>query len=227
MPKRLNPGLIVSCQALPDEPMYGEGVMAKFAEAALEGGAEGIRTSSVSDIASIAEKIHGALPIIGLIKRNYPDSEIYITPTLREVRELIESPCDVIALDVTGRPRPNGEKLEDLVAYLRKHTDQCLMADTATEEDALLADSLGFDYVSTTMRSYTPGTKGITIPDLAYLANLQKLSLKATLVAEGGIHDRPTLEKILALGYRYTVIGGAITRPKQITEYYHQAFLAK
>jgi N-acylglucosamine-6-phosphate 2-epimerase len=204
--------------------MHGRGVMAKFALAAYEGGASGIRTSSVSDIISIARKIGHKLPIIGLIKRDYKDSGVYITPTLREVKELIESPCDVIAMDVTSRKRPNGERLEDLVSYCRAHTKKLLMADTADAADCRLADRLGFDYISTTMRSYTEGTKGIAIPDLAYLSSLKDMGLKAELVAEGGIKDLDTLRQIVALGYEYVVIGGAITRPKGITEYYLSAF---
>lgn len=221
---KLKPGLIVSCQALPDEPLYGGDTMAKMAYAAYLGGAVGIRANGVHDINSIAKKIGHRLPIIGLIKKNYPDSEVYITPTLKEVRALLASDCDVIALDLTNRKRPENQKIEDLVAYIRSHSQKAIMADTADYADVKLADELGFDYISSTMRSYTSSTKGLAIPDLPYLKRIMGLGLKADLVCEGGIKDRPTLEKILALGYRYVVIGGAITRPLGITQYYGAAF---
>lgn len=225
MTQKLKKGLIVSCQALPNEPLFGGDTMEKMALAAELGGADGIRANGVKDINGIAKKLNHRLPIIGLIKVVYPDSSVYITPTLKEAKKLMKAHCDVIALDGTSRPRPQGEKLEDLVAYLRQHSTKPLMADCATEADVRRCDELGFDYISTTMRGYTEDTKGIAIPDLPFLKEIRSLSLQhASLVAEGGIKDYSELQQIVSFGYEYVVIGGAITRPLLITQHFKEAF---
>ncbi len=222
--RRLNPGLIVSCQALKDEPMYGGDTIPKFAYAALLGGANGIRANTIKDINAIAKKIDHKLPIIGIIKADYEDSSVYITPTLSEVRRLIKSECDVIALDATLRTRPNGERLEDLVRYCREHTDKPLMADIATIEEAENAERLGFDYISSTLRSYTEETKGIVIPDLKFTRDLLAKIKKSEVIFEGGISSPEQLKEILSTGVKYVVIGGAITRPMNITKRYKKEF---
>ena len=106
-------GLIVSCQAVKGEPLYGLHMMGHFARATVLGGAAGIRANYVEDINEITAKVD--VPVIGIIKAEYPDSEVYITPTLKEVKALLTTKCCVIALDATKRVRPNGEKLEDLI----------------------------------------------------------------------------------------------------------------
>ena len=110
---KLKGKLIVSCQALPDEPLHSSFIMARMALAAKQGGAAGIRAQSKEDIQAIRETVD--LPVIGIVKRNYEDSDIYITPTRKEVQELLECGCEIIALDATLRKRPNDENLEDLV----------------------------------------------------------------------------------------------------------------
>ena len=217
-------GLIVSCQALKNEPLYGGDTMPKMAEAAKRGGAVGIRANTVRDINAIHKHIRGALPIIGLIKQTYADAPVYITPTLKELKALIRSKCDVIAIDATLRPRPNGETLEELVAYARAHSDKALLADIATFDEAVNAEKLGFDYVSTTLRGYTEGTKGIDIPDLDFCRQLVDNIKQSVLVVEGGIHSFETLKNILDMGIDHIVIGGAITRPQQITGYFVDVF---
>ena len=213
-------GLIVSCQALKSEPLYGGDTIPKMAEAARLGGAIGIRANTVHDINAIYRHIRGQLPIIGLIKHDYADSPVYITATLKEVKALIRSKCDVIALDATLRPRPNGETLENLVKYVREHTDKPLLADIATYEEAVNAEKLGFEYISTTLRSYTEETKGIEIPDYEFCAQLTRTIKHSVIVAEGGIHSFEALQKLLDLGIDHIIIGGAITRPQQITGYF-------
>jgi N-acylglucosamine-6-phosphate 2-epimerase len=222
--RKLNPGLIVSCQALKGEPLYGGDTMAKMALAAYEGGAAGLRSNGVGDIAAIAKITQHALPIIGLIKQDYPSSSVYITPTLKEVQALIASECDVIALDATARKRPGNEDLKELVAYLRAHSDKPLMADIATLEEAEAADALGFDYISTTLRGYTEETRGVGIPDLAFFKTLKGHAFHALTVAEGGIRNYDMLKAVVDMGFAYVVMGGAITRPKLITAYYAEAF---
>ena len=108
--------LIVSCQALPDEPLHSSFIMGRMALAAMQGGASGIRAQSKEDILEIQKNVD--LPIIGIVKRNYPDSPIYITPTKKEIDALLETRSEISALDATDRGRPNGEKVEELVDYI-------------------------------------------------------------------------------------------------------------
>lgn len=217
-------GLIVSCQALPDEPLYGKDTMPKMALAAYLGGAVGIRANTVRDIDAIHAKLKGELPIIGLIKKVYDDSPVYITPTLKEVKSLIKSKCSVIALDATMRKRPGGVTLDFLVDYIRKNSDKAIMADIATYEEAVNAERLGFDLISTTLRSYTEETKGISIPDMEFCKRLYSDIKDSVIVAEGGIHTFNEVDEILNIGIDRIIIGGAITRPMEITKNYVKVF---
>ena len=104
--EQIKGGLIVSCQALSTEPLYDSYIMSKMAYAASLGGAVGIRANTVVDILAIRERV--SLPIIGIIKEVYPDSDVYITPTMKEVDALVEIGCEIIAVDATNRTRPGG-----------------------------------------------------------------------------------------------------------------------
>lgn len=213
----LNRGLIVSCQAVKGEPLYGLGIMGYFARAAVEGGAVGIRANYVGDIADIKKEVD--VPLIGIIKEVYDGSDVYITPTLKEVKALLTTECEVIALDCTKRVRPNGEKLEDLVAYIRHNApDVEIMADCSDFEEAEIAHRLGFDYIGSTMRGYTPYTQGVELPDIDFLTKLVKSFPDTKIIAEGGIWERAQLEKVCECGVYAVVIGSSITRPKDITQ---------
>lgn len=212
-------GLIVSCQALEDEPLHGSDTMAKMALAADQGGAVCIRANSVQDIAAIKKATK--LPIIGIIKRDYEDSEIYITPTLREVRELMEAGVDVIALDATGRQRPGGEKLEELVAFMKGH-GQKVMADISTIEEALYAESIGVSCISTTLSGYTPYSPQQIDPDFNLLQEAVR-RIRIPVIAEGRINTPEQAANSLKLGAHAVVVGSAITRPKLITERFADA----
>ena len=144
--------LIVSCQALPDEPLHSSFIMGRMALAAKQGGASGIRAQSVEDIKEIMTVVD--LPVIGIIKRNYDDSEIYITPTQKEVKELLETKCQMIAIDATNRKRPNDENMKDLLDLIHQG-GRLAMADISTYEEAVNAEKLGFDVISTTLCGYT------------------------------------------------------------------------
>ena len=134
-------GLIVSCQALENEPLHSSYIMGRMAYAAFLGGAVGIRANSKVDIESIKENV--SLPIIGILKRDYSDSEVFITATKKEIDELLQSGCEMIALDATLRPRPNGETLRELVTYVRKLSPQTkLMADISTVEEEFMRSRL-------------------------------------------------------------------------------------
>lgn len=138
--------------------------MAKMALAAQQGGAVGIRANSKEDIIAIKQEVK--LPVIGIIKQDYSDSDVFITATKREANLLLETGCEMIALDATLRKRPQGETLEELVSYIREKGPHVqLMADISTIEDAVNAEKLGFDCVSTTLYGYTNETKGCKLYD--------------------------------------------------------------
>ncbi|MDE7079597.1 MAG: N-acetylmannosamine-6-phosphate 2-epimerase [Clostridia bacterium] len=213
----LKRGLIVSCQAVKGEPLYGLGIMGYFARAAVAGGAVGIRANYVNDINDVKKEVD--VPVIGIIKATYEGSDVYITPTLKEVKDLLTTGCEVIALDCTKRKRPNGERLEDLVAYIRQNAPHVeIMADCSDFEEATMARELGFDYIGSTMRGYTPYTKGIEIPDIDFLTKLVKAFPNTKIIAEGGIWERGQLEEVCKCGVYAVVVGSSITRPKDITQ---------
>lgn len=221
--EQLQGGLIVSCQGLEYEPMHSSFIMGRFARAALEGGAVGIRANTVEDIREIKKNV--SLPIIGIIKRDYPDSEVYITPTMAEVDELMAEGVDILAIDATHRPRPNGLTLEEQVKQIRAKYHVLLMADTSDYEEAVEAERLGFDFIGTTMRSYTSYTAGIAIPDMAHLERLVH-TLHTPIIAEGGINEPKELRAVLDAGAFCAVVGGAITRPQNITRRFVDAIRA-
>lgn len=215
--------LVVSCQALENEPLHSAFIMARMALAAAEGGAAGIRANSVVDIKAIRQQV--ALPVIGLIKRDYPDSDVFITPTLREVEALMVAAPEMIALDATQRPRPGGETLAQLVAAIRARWPALLlMADIASVEEALIAEQLGFDCVGTTLYGYTPQTKGHTLPESDFaLLKAVLAAVAIPVIAEGNVDTPERAARCLALGAHAVVVGGAITRPQQITRRFTDA----
>lgn len=209
--------LIVSCQALKDEPLHSSFIMSKMALAAYQGGAKGIRANSKEDIIAIKKEV--SLPVIGIVKRDYADSDVYITATSKEVDELIESTCEVIAMDATIGKRPK-ESLEDLVAYAREHAPTIeLMADISTIEEAVTAEKLGFDYIGTTLHGYTAWTKGKKLFDneFAFLKDVLA-TVKTPVIAEGNVLTPEIFKHAMDLGVHAVVVGGAITRPQSITE---------
>lgn len=219
--RKIKGGLIVSCQALQTEPLHSSYIMARMAFAAKEGGAAGIRANTPEDIAEIRKQVD--LPIIGLYKAEYPDSEVYITPTMREIDALMEVRPDVIAMDATDRIRPDGMRLESFIERARaEYPDMLFMADCSCYEDALRAQELGFDLAGTTLRGYTPATKGIAIPDYEMLHQMTH-QLTIPIIAEGGIWEVDDLKKVFTEPVLAAVIGTAITRPREITRRFVQA----
>ena len=212
--------LIVSCQALEDEPLYSSFIMQRMAVAAMRGGAAGIRANSVSDILKIREEVN--LPIIGIIKRKYDDSDVMITPTVKEVDELMSITPDILAMDATDRKRPGGRNLEDFFLEVRKrYPEQLFMADCSTLEEGLRAADLGFDIVGTTLSGYTSYTRDVSLPNLTLMKELAKKAGKP-VIAEGGIWTPEQLRKVLDAGVWAAVIGTAITRPMDITKKFVQ-----
>ena len=205
--------LIVSCQALPDEPLHSSYIMGRMAYAAYVGGASGIRANTVADIKEIKNTVD--LPIIGIIKHQYGDNNVYITPTMTEIDALVAEGVDVIAIDGTKRERPDGRTLENLMKEVRaKYPDQLFMADISCAEEAVECERLGFDIVGTTLVGYTEYTKGND--PLTELAKVVA-AVKIPVIGEGNLDTPAKAKKALETGAYAVVVGGAITRPQQIT----------
>lgn len=211
-------GLVVSCQALKDEPLHSSFIMSKMAKAAEMGGAAGIRANSKKDILAIKKET--SLPTIGIVKRDYPDSSVYITATMIEIDELMETGCEMIALDATRQSRPGGQTLAEFVdAIRRKYGDITLMADTSTLEEARMAEKMGFDVVSTTLVGYTDNTRGQDILKKDHALLKRYLSqISVPVIAEGGVNTPEKMKACLDLGVHAVVVGSAITRPQLITQ---------
>lgn len=209
--------LIVSCQALPDEPLHSSFIMGRMAKAAKEGGACGIRANSREDIEEIKRNVE--LPIIGIVKKEYADSPVYITPTMREVDALVEAGADIIALDATGSRRPGGVLLDDFVEEIRnRYPGQPLMADCSTVEEVLHADRLGFDFLGTTLVGYTEQSAGKQIEENDFEIIRQILEkVNHPVIAEGNINTPQKARRVLEIGSYSVVVGSIITRPQVIT----------
>ena len=195
--------LVVSCQALPHEPMHSSFIMSRMAVAAMEGGAAGIRAQSACDINAIAEVC--PLPII----------EIYITPTMKEVEELLSTRAEIIALDATDRERPGGVLTKVLVDRIHGE-GRLAMADCSIFEECLAAQEMGFDIVSTTLSGYTAYSPKQEGPDFSLIRRCTE-ELSIPVIAEGRIHYPEDLKKAFEYGAFSAVVGGAITRPQEIT----------
>ena len=210
--------LIVSCQALPEEPLHSSFIMGRMALAAKEGGAAGIRANTKEDIAEIRKNVD--LPIIGIVKRDYPDCKVYITPTMKEIDELMEVMPEIIAIDATKDLRPNGVALDEFYAQIReKYPNQLLMADCSTYEEAKHADELGFDFIGTTLVGYTEQSKDMKIEqnDFELIKKIVK-NVKHNVSAEGNINTPEKVKRVMQLGVFSIVVGSAITRPQLITK---------
>lgn len=209
-------GLIVSCQALPGEPMYSEngGVMPLFATAAAQSGAVGIRANSVRDIKEIRAAV--PLPIIGLLKENYDGFEPYITPTLDGVEAVLSARANIVAFDATNRIHPHGVSTPDFIGQIRKAAPSAvLLADISTYDEAITAEKCGVDLVGTTLSGYTAASADSPVPNLNLVRRLAS-SLSIPVLAEGNISSPGLAVAAIDSGAHSVVVGGAITRPAQI-----------
>ena len=215
--------LIVSCQALPHEPLHSSFIMGRMALAAKEGGAFGIRANTKEDIAEIQAQVD--LPVIGIVKRDYEDSKVYITPTMKEVNELMEVRPDIIALDATHSLRPGGRTLDEFYREIRNsYPEQLLMADCSTVEEALFADQLGFDFIGTTLVGYTDHSRNLKIESNDFEIIRQIVAkVKHRVIAEGNINTPEKAKRVIELGAFSVVVGSSITRPQLITKSFAEA----
>lgn len=214
--EKIKGGLIVSCQALEHEPLHSSYIMQRMAVAAMRAGAAGIRANTVPDILKIREEVD--LPVIGIIKKEYADSDIYITPSIEEIDALADIGTDIIAMDSTDRKRPGGLALEELFFEARnKYPKQLFMADCSTMEEGLAAAEMGFDIIGTTLHGYTPYTQDAELPNYELMSQLAAQTGKP-VIAEGGIWTPEQLARALQSGVWAAVVGTAITRPYEITK---------
>lgn len=209
--------LIVSCQALAHEPLHGAQIMARMAAAAQQGGAAAIRANGPEDVRAIVAAVD--LPVIGLFKEDIPGYPVYITPTLAHAVQIGRAGAAVIAIDATARARPQPGTLAEFIDAIHSETGCLVLADISTEEEGIAAEAAGADMVSTTMSGYTETSPQQREPDLALVAALAR-RLRVPLLAEGRYRLPEQVAAALQAGALAVVVGGAITRPQEITRWF-------
>ena len=216
--------VIVSSQAMPDEPFYDENCMMAMMQSVIDGGAAGLRVAGKRDVINATTF---GVPVIGLTKPDrLPEnwrSVVYITPGIKEVKELIEAGADIIAFDGTSRPRPDSSRLGDLIQLIH-FAGRLAMADISTLEEGILCAQLGADIISTTLAGYTEHSGEATEePDFELLEKLVK-AIDKPVFLEGRVWYPEQVKKAFDLGAHSVVIGSAITRPHLITRRFVKGF---
>ncbi len=228
----LNPlrhNVIVSVQAEHGEPLSKPECILALSQTVVAGGAKGLRLANPENIRTVKEYLPD-IPVIGITKPNHPhpdpENHVYITPSLWAAESLCQAGADIVAMDATLRPRPNGEPLEEIVVCLRERfPDVLLMADIATQADADNAARLGFDVIGTTLSGYTAETLDKAKdqqPDFELLAILTN-TLSVPIILEGRIWEPGQVSRAFDLGAFSVVIGSAITRPHLLTRRFVEA----
>ena len=216
--------MIISCQSVEGEPLYVEekSIMHLMARAAKQAGTPAIRTSSIRDVIAIKEET--GLPVIGLVKVQYPGYEGFITPTMKEVDDLVAVGSDIVALDCTLRKRGDGSTVNEFIAQIReKYPDIILMADISNYAEGINAWKCGVDIVGTTMSGYTAYTSSVSDgPDYELMERLAR-DINIPVIGEGRIHYPDQAVKALQTGAWAIVVGGAITRPLEIAMRFQNA----
>jgi len=203
--------LIVSCQALEDEPLHGSHIMAKMAVAAKEGGAVAIRANSPEDVQAIRNAVD--LPIIGLYKHG--NSGVFITPSRHHAIEIVHAGADIIAIDATKQPRAADESVEAIIQAVHDK-NRLVLADVSTLEEAIAAQEAGADFAAPTLSGYTPYSPQLAGPDYALIYAMSQ-TLTIPIIAEGRIRTPEEAKLALDYGAVSVVVGSAITRPQLIT----------
>jgi N-acylglucosamine-6-phosphate 2-epimerase len=225
--KALRHKLVVSCQASRGEPLCAPEHIRALALTALAGGAAGLRLEGAENIRCVREAT--SVPIVGLTKSPaVADDErlhkVYITATFAEAAEIAKAGADVIAVDATARPRPDGLTLAQLIDRIHKELMKPVWADVATLDEGLAATAAGADVVSTTMSGYTAETytSPESGPDLDLLAALSR-QLSVPVILEGRVWYPDEVKRAFALGAYTVVVGSAITRPALVTQRFARA----
>ena len=139
---------------------------------------------------------------------------------MKEVDELMEVKPEIIAMDATSSARPEGKTLDEFFHEVKKkYPNQLFMADCSTVEEAVHADTLGFDFIGTTMVGYTKQSEGDKIEenDFEILRTIVS-KVKHKVIAEGNINTPEKAKRVLELGAYSVVVGSIITRPQLITK---------
>ena len=215
---RMAGGLIVSCQARADNPLYGPAFMAAIARAAEAGGAAGLRMNGPDDIRAACHIV--SIPIIGLFKRRCAQYAVEITPTFAEAAAIAAAGAAMIALDGTARTRPDGVSLGELITRIHNELGLLVMADCAALADGGAAEAAGADAVATTLSGYlNPAVPPPDEPDLDLVSALAG-RLGVPVIAEGRIRTPAQARAALDRGAYAVVVGTAITNPREITRWY-------
>lgn len=218
---RLKNKVVVSVQAMPNEPLYVENCMAAMMKSVIKGGAGGLRVAGIRDVKNA--KAMTNIPVIGITKpevipANFKEI-VYITPTLDDVIALVDAGADIIAFDGTQRPRKSS--LAEMIKYIHINK-RIAMADISMYEEGIEAAKLGADILSTTLAGYTIESKDSPDgPDFPLLEKLAK-DVNVPVILEGRIWEPEDVDKAFALGAHAVVIGSAITRPQLITKRFVQ-----
>lgn len=216
--KYLKGKIVVSSQAMPDEPLYQEECMLAMMKSVVTGGAGALRVAGARDVKNAKENFE--IPVIGLTKPDKLPNNwrkvVYITPGLKEVKELIEAGADIVAFDGTSREHDNCT-LEDIISEIH-NAKRLAMADISTLEEGINCAKLGADIISTTLAGYTlESGEPSSEPDFELLEALVQ-TVDKPVILEGRIWAPDEVKKAFNLGAHCVVIGSAITRPQLITK---------
>ena len=216
--EKLKGGMIVSCQAEGDDPFNANpDYMALFAKAAEMGGAIGIRTQGIEKLKAI--KMATQLPVIGLLKSQFPDGTVCITGSFNEVEQLIASGSDIVAIDGTFRNR-EGLTGPEFIRETKKRYGCLVLADIATYDEAKACEEAGADCISTTLNGYTPDTlQFLDGPNYDVLKDCVN-GLSVPVFAEGRYNTPIEAGKAMEIGAFAVISGTAITRPRVITQWF-------
>ncbi|WP_022909388.1 N-acetylmannosamine-6-phosphate 2-epimerase [Aestuariimicrobium kwangyangense] len=215
----LEGSLIVSCQAYPGEPMRHPETMAQMAAGVERGGASAVRAQGIRDIELVKQSV--AVPVIGIWKDGHDG--VFITPTLAHAVAVADAGADIVALDGTQRPRPDGLSLGETIRRLHQHTDAPVMADCDSLEAGLAAAEAGAEIIGTTLAGYTGARPTTDGPDLDLLVQLVQALPDHVVVAEGRVHTTEQARQCRRAGAFAVVVGTAITHPTSITGWFNEA----